>query len=87
MLGQKREGRVDGRRVGLWVVVLITGQSVAHVVRCVWKLFIKASRMLQQIENCHTRSKTHILKMTQMTYQRGIKYNKSGSNWEKTGAI
>lgn len=54
MLGQKREGRVDGRGVGLRVVILITGQSVAHVVRCVWKLFIKASRMLQQTENCHT---------------------------------
>lgn len=50
VLGQKREGRVDGGGVWLWVVVLITGQSVAHIIRCVWKLFIKPPRMLQQIE-------------------------------------
>lgn len=50
VLGQKREGRVDGGGVGLRVVVLITGQSVAHVIRCVRKLFVKPPRMLQQRE-------------------------------------
>lgn len=47
VLGQKWEWRVDGRGVGLWVILLVTGQSVAHVVRCAWKLFIKPSRMLR----------------------------------------
>lgn len=93
MLGQKREGRVDGGGVGLRVVILITGQSVAHVVRCVGKLFVKASRMLQQTDrqrtvthmaNVHT---THILKLTQVIRCRGIKYNESGGNWEKTVAV
>lgn len=51
VLGQKRKGRVDGGGVGLRVVVLITGQSVAHVIRCVRKLFVKPPRMLQQREN------------------------------------
>lgn len=51
VLGQKGEGRVDGGGVGLRVVVLITGQSVAHIIRRVRKLFIKPPRMLLQIEN------------------------------------
>lgn len=92
VLGQKREGGVDGGGVGLRVVILITGQSVAHVVRCVWKLFVKASRMLQQTENCHTHGKRphnahSTVKLTQVIHCPGIKHNESGGNWEKTVAI
>lgn len=46
LLRQEGQGRVDGRGVGLWVVLLVTGQSVAHIVGRVWKLLIKPSCML-----------------------------------------
>lgn len=41
VLGQKRERRLDGGGVGIWVVLLVAGKPVANVVRCVWELFIK----------------------------------------------
>lgn len=47
LLRQEGERRVDGRGVGLRVVLLVAGQSVAHVVCRVWELLVKAAGVLQ----------------------------------------
>lgn len=48
LLRQEGQRRVDGRRVGFRVVLLVARQSVAHVVGRVWQLLVEAARVLQQ---------------------------------------
>ena len=48
VLGEEGERGVDRRGVRLWVVLLVAGQSVAHIVGCVWELFIELSGTLRR---------------------------------------
>lgn len=46
MLGQVGERSLQRRRMGLQAVFFVAGETVAHVVGCVWKLIVSLPRAL-----------------------------------------
>lgn len=58
LLRQKGQRRVDGRRVGLRVVLLVARQPVAHVVGRVWQLLVEPPGVLQRRHRVRTSGST-----------------------------